>query len=184
MKLDGVLFFPTLKVNILCLGKLDDDGFTSTLGGGILSIFDNKGKVFSRIRKTSGSMNLIKLSISEFCQITREEEEEVWFWHHRLCHQNFRTIDDMRRNDMVRGLPNFCFCDHLCKNWVAGKQNRSSFPNESEYRASKRLQLIHGDICGSIQPSTIGGRRYYFLLIDDYSRLMWVAFLKEKSDGF
>ena len=35
-----------------------------------------------------------------------------------------------------------------------------------------------------IQPSTVGGRRYYFLLIDDYSRLMWVAFLKEKSDAF
>ena len=40
------------------------------------------------------------------------------------------------------------------------------------------------DICGPIQPSTIGGRRYYLLLIDDYSWLMWVAFLKEKSDAF
>ena len=63
LKLDGVLFVPTLKVNILSLGKLDDHGFTSTLGGGILSIFDNKGKVFARIRKSSGSMYLIKLSI-------------------------------------------------------------------------------------------------------------------------
>ena len=85
---------------------------------------------------------------------------------------------------MVRGLPNFCFSDHLCRNCVAGKHNRSTFPNESEYKASKRLQLIHGNICGPIQPSTIGGRRYYFLLVDDYSRLMWVAFLKEKSDVF
>ena len=85
---------------------------------------------------------------------------------------------------MVSGLPKFRFSDHLCRNCVAGKQNRSSFPNKSEYRASKKLQLIHGDICGPIQPSTVGGRRYYFLLIDDYSRLMWVAFLKEKSEEF
>ena len=35
-----------------------------------------------------------------------------------------------------------------------------------------------------MQPSTVGGRRYYFLLIDDYSRFMWVAFLREKSDVF
>ena len=27
-------------------------------------------------------------------------------------------------------------------------------------------------------------RRYYFLLVDDYSQLIWVAFLKEKSDAF
>ena len=65
LKLDGVLFVPTLKVNILSIGKLDDDGFTSTLGGGILSIFYNKGKEFDRIRKSSGSMYLIKLSIPE-----------------------------------------------------------------------------------------------------------------------
>ena len=85
---------------------------------------------------------------------------------------------------MVRGLPNFRFSHHLCRNCVAGKHNRSSFPNEFEYRASKILQLILGNICGPIQPSIVGGRRYYFLLIDDYSRLMWVAFLKEKSDVF
>ena len=64
LKLDGVLCVPTLKVNILSLGKLDDDGFTSTLGGGILSIFDNKGNVFARIQKSRGSMYLVKLNIS------------------------------------------------------------------------------------------------------------------------
>ena len=32
--LEGVLLVPSLKVNILSLGKLDEDGFTSTLGGG------------------------------------------------------------------------------------------------------------------------------------------------------
>ena len=31
LKLGGVLFVLTLKVNILSLGKLDDDGFISTL---------------------------------------------------------------------------------------------------------------------------------------------------------
>ena len=67
---------------------------------------------------------------------------------------------------------------------MAGKQNRKPFPDKSKFRASRKLQLIHGDICGPIQPSTVGGRRYYFLLIDDYSRLMWVAFLKDNLDAF
>ena len=49
LNLDGVLFVPTLRVNILSIGKLDDDGYTSTLGGGILSIFDNRGEVFAKI---------------------------------------------------------------------------------------------------------------------------------------
>ena len=85
---------------------------------------------------------------------------------------------------MVRGLSNFHFSDHLCENCVAGKHNRSVFPTKSEYRALKKLQLIHGDICGPIQPLIVRERIYYFLLVDDYSWLMWVAFLKEKSDTF
>ena len=46
------------------------------------------------------------------------------------------------------------------------------------------MELIYDDICGPIQPSTIGGRRYYFLLVDDFSRLLWVFFLKEKSEAY
>ena len=52
LNLDGVFFIPNLRVNILSIGKLDDDRFTSTLGGGILSSFDNKGNVFARVQKS------------------------------------------------------------------------------------------------------------------------------------
>ena len=44
IKLEGVVFVPSLRVNILSLGKLDKDGFTSTLGGVVLSIFNKEGK--------------------------------------------------------------------------------------------------------------------------------------------
>ena len=184
IKLEGVLFVPSLRVNILSLGKLYEDGFTSTLGGGVLSIFDKEGKQFARIRKTNGSMYLLKLGVFEFCQISREEDQEVWLWHHRFSHQNFRAIDDMRKGEMVRGLPNISFSDRLCRNCVAGKHSWSTFPSSSSFRATRRLELIHGDICGPIKPSTIGGRRYYFLLVDDFTWLMWVYFLKEKSEAF
>ena len=120
IKLEGVLFVPSLRVNILSLGKLDEDDFTSTLGGGVLSIFDKEGKQFARIRKTNGSMCLLKLGVSEFCQISREEDQEVWLWHPRFCHQNFCVIDDMRKGEMVRGLHNISFSDRLCRNCVAG----------------------------------------------------------------
>ena len=89
IKLEGVLFVPSLKVNIFSLGKLDEDGFTSTLGGGVLSIFDKKIKQFARTQKTNGNMYLLKLGVSEFYQISLEEEQEVWLWHHRFCHKNF-----------------------------------------------------------------------------------------------
>ena len=162
LKLEGVLNVLSLEVNILSLKQLDYDGFTSTLGGDFLSIFDNKGRKFAKLQKTGGSMYLLKMGVSEFCHITREEEDGVALWHHRLCHQTFHAIDDMRRGDMVIGLSKYHFSDHLCMNCLARKNSRSAFPNISEFRASTKLELIHDDICGLIKPSTLGGRRYYF----------------------
>ena len=42
---------------------------------------------------------------------------------------------------------------------------------------------MHMDTCGPISPQTVGGKRYFFLIVDDYSRCMWVALLKEKSEA-
>lgn len=43
------------------------------------------------------------------------------------------------------------------------------------------LQLLHGDICGPISPSMPSGNRYFLLLIDDYSRYMWIVLLPSKD---
>ena len=40
------------------------------------------------------------------------------------------------------------------------------------------------DICGPITPLSLGGSRYFLLIIDDFSRLTWVAVLQCKSDAF
>jgi hypothetical protein len=33
---------------------------------------------------------------------------------------------------------------------------------------------VHGDLCGPVTPATLGGRRYFLLLVDDLSRYMWL----------
>ena len=84
---------------------------------------------------------------------------------------------------MVEGLPKIEVPDQLCRSCVAGKQHRSSFHKGSQFRASKPLELVHIDICGPISPSALGGSRYFLLIVDDFSRLMWVSMLKLKSDA-
>ncbi|GJW90551.1 ribonuclease H-like domain, reverse transcriptase, RNA-dependent DNA polymerase [Tanacetum coccineum] len=41
-----------------------------------------------------------------------------------------------------------------------------------------------GDLCGPITPPTPSGKKYIFLLVDDYSRYMWAYFLKMKDQAF
>ena len=52
------------------------------------------------------------------------------------------------------------------------------------FRATKPLELLHGDLCGPITPPTPANNKYVFVLIDDFYRYMWVMLLKEKSEVF
>jgi transposase InsO family protein len=43
------------------------------------------------------------------------------------------------------------------------------------------LELLHMDLFGLIAYISIGGSKYYLVIVDDYSRFTWVFFLQEKS---
>jgi len=51
-------------------------------------------------------------------------------------------------------------------------------------RAKKPLELIYADFYGTIKPMSLGKNNYFLLFIDDFSRKMWVCFLKKKSKVF
>lgn len=85
---------------------------------------------------------------------------------------------------MVTGIPNIDVKAKVCGSCLLRKQARHAFPKATSYRASKTLELVHGDLCGPITPSTSAGNRYILVLIDDFSRYMWIALLKEKSEAF
>jgi hypothetical protein len=71
------------------------------------------------------------------------------------------------------------FCD-VC---VLIKQRWLPFPQQSNFRAKERLELVHGDMYGPVTPATPGGRHYFLLLIDDLSRYMWVVVLGSKGEA-
>ena len=86
--------------------------------------------------------------------------------------------------DKVIGMPPLEEPMEVCQSCVDGKHHRNSFPSSINFKATKPLELVYGDIRGPITPSTLGGSRYFLLLIDDYSRLIWVSMLKKKSEAF
>eukprot|EP00253_Pinus_taeda_P006391 PITA_06391 len=106
-------------------------------------------------------------------------------WHQRYGHLNMQYLSQLSREGLVTGLPDIQTQQlGICGACQAGKQHRSSFPNGESWRASKVLQLIHVDICGPMKTSSITACKYFLLIVDDFSRKMWVYFLKNKSDAF
>ena len=72
----------------------------------------------------------------------------------------------------------------MCEGCLLGKQFRKTLPREATTRAKEPLELIHTDVCRSIDPIFLGKNRYFLLFIDDFSQKTWVYFLKEKLEVF
>jgi hypothetical protein len=64
-----------------------------------------------------------------------------------------------------------------------GKQNHLSFPQVSLYRARHTLEVIHTDLCGSITPSTSRSRKYFILVVDDFTHYMCVEVLHSNDEA-
>ena len=55
---------------------------------------------------------------------------------------------------------------------------------ESKFKAKVPLELIHSDLFVPVKQPSVSGYRYMITFIDDFSRYVWVDFLKEKSEAF
>lgn len=106
----------------------------------------------------------------------------VRLWHVRYGHLNFESLSQLKKQGMVKGLPTFKRENAKCEACIYGKQSRESFPTSS-WRANRWLQLVHSDVCGPLQTS-FDGCKYFLPFIDDFSRMTWVYFLKNKSKAF
>lgn len=89
----------------------------------------------------------------------------------------------MAQKNMVTGMANVKHAPP-CEHCVVSKQTRTSFPSGMSRRASSCLQLVHIDLCGPMSEVSLGNNKYFFLIVDDYSRWCWVYFLKCKFEAF
>ena len=61
---------------------------------------------------------------------------------------------------------------------------RSSFKSKFLVTTSRPLELIHMDLCGPMRTQSRSGKRYVFVIVDDYSRFTWTLFLVSKDEAF
>jgi transposase InsO family protein len=136
------------------------------------------------VKRTHNRQYTAILSIDTPVCLLAKNDDVTWRWHARYGHLHFRALHSLARKHMVRGMPEIDRVEHICDGCVLGKQHRAPFPRTSAYRADRALDLVQTDLCGPITPATLGGNSYFLLVVDDYSRFMWIEVIKCKSDTF
>jgi transposase InsO family protein len=105
-----------------------------------------------------------------------------WLWHCRLAHVGMKNLHKLLKGEHIFGLTNVHFeRDRICSACQAGKKVGVHHPHKNIMTTDRPLELLHMDLFGSIAYISIGGSKYYLVVVDDYSRFTWVFFLQEKS---
>ena len=142
------------------------------------------GKLLVKANRAKNRLYKVRMRLKDTTQLYLTAISESTRWHARLGHVNLATMKTMIRRELVTGVPSIHVSKEICSSCLLGNQTRHAFPQATTYRATKNLELLHGDLCRPITPSTFSGNRYVFVFIDDHSRYMWTILLKEKSDAF
>jgi hypothetical protein len=72
----------------------------------------------------------------------------------------------------------------ICGPCQLGKQTRTAHKKTLGILTSRNLELLHMDLMGPTRTSSLCGKKYILVIVDDYSRYTWVLLLREKSDAF
>ncbi|KAJ9543903.1 hypothetical protein OSB04_023610 [Centaurea solstitialis] len=101
----------------------------------------------------------------------------------RMCHMNFKNMNKLVKNNLVRGLPRKEFtCNDNCVACLKGKQHKSSHKSKEVNSISSPLQLIYMDLFGPTNVMSIGKKSYCVVIVDDFSRYTSVYFQKTKDE--
>jgi hypothetical protein len=179
--LPNVYYLPRLTANIISVGQLDEGGYQVLVRHGVMRIRDEERRLLARILRSPGRLYVLDVNIARLVCLAARSDDAAWTWHARFGHANFTALRKMAREELVRGLPTLNRVEQVYEACLAGKQHRAPFPQRALGCSMELLQLLHGDICGPITPVTPSGNQYFLLLVNDFSRHMWIALLPSKD---
>ncbi|XP_075473453.1 uncharacterized protein LOC142504481 [Primulina tabacum] len=180
-KLHNVLHVEGLNSNLINISQLCDDNLLVKFDKHNCEVFDESNKCI--MTGTRSSDNCYQISEELSCKHVQITELDLW--HQKLGHANFKTLKNLSKYHAVRGMPNISSgISYVCGDCQKGKKTRVSHPVLPTSETTCCLELLHMDLMGHMEVESIGGKKYSFVCVDDFSRFSWVSFIREKSDTY
>ncbi|GJU88220.1 retrovirus-related pol polyprotein from transposon TNT 1-94 [Tanacetum coccineum] len=102
------------------------------------------------------------MASAPICLLSKASKTKSWLWHRRLSHLNFGAINHLARH---------------------GKSTKKPHKHKSEDTNQEKLYLLHMDLCGPMRVTSVYGKKYILVIVDDYSRFTWVKCLRSKDEA-
>ena len=84
----------------------------------------------------------------------------------------------------VRDLPKIIKpTNTICKECVVAKHQKNYFPYKN-FTTTTKLEILHKELNDPTKTKGFYGERYFMILVDEFSRMMWITFIKDKFEAF
>ena len=181
MLIRQVRHVPDLNRNLISLKMLDQIGCSIKLECGELRILNGSTLIMKGTRKNLVYVLDGEVVTGESSVSVKANTDNTKLWHLRLEHISLKDLKELEKQkvlgaDKIEKLDFYEDC-------VLGKSTRASF-NKSVNKTKSILDYVHSDLWGPSQVSSLGRKRFFMSIIDDYSRKVWVYVLRTKDQVF
>jgi len=84
-------------------------------------------------------------------------------WHHRIRHMTEKGMKILHSRNLLQGLKHVDL--DFCDNCVYGKHKRVRLIRVGKKKKSQKLDIVHIDVWGPTQVSSLSGSRHYVTFI-------------------
>nr|GFA36654.1 putative ribonuclease H-like domain-containing protein [Tanacetum cinerariifolium] len=193
LEFENVYFVKELKYNLISVSQICDNKNSVLFTDSECIVLGKDFKLnddTNLLIRTPRQHNMYSINLNNIvphknltCLVAKASVDESMLWHRRLGHLNFKTMNKLVRNNLVKGLPSKCFeNDHNCVACLKEKQHKASCKTKLVNSISKPLHTLHMDLFGPTSVSSLNHKWYCLVVTDDFSMFTWTFFLRTKGE--
>ncbi|CAA7024021.1 unnamed protein product [Microthlaspi erraticum] len=187
--LHDVRYMPGISKNLISMGTLEGKGCEFKGSEGILKVIKSCTVIMKGTRRSS--LYILQGSAVESSSgvpglnaaaTVSQNKDQTELWHSRMGHIGQKRFDVLAKKECFGGskVSDIKFCEDC----VMRKTHRVSF-GPAQHNTKEKLDYVHSDLWGSPNvPHSLSKCQYFISFTDDYSRKVWVSFLRFKDEAF
>ena len=179
--LTGVRYMPGMSRNLISYEILETVGCTYEGKDLTVNFYKDNKRVLSG-RYHQGLYYLQGTVLRGEVNLSRAEKNMTNVWHSRLGDMSLNNMSELVKRGFIidKEVKTLDFCEHF----IIGKSHKQSFP-KAKHVTNGILEYVHSDLWGSPStPDSLFGNKYFVTFIDDFSKKVWIYFLKTKDEVF